>query len=77
MEEKELELDKEYRSQQMETTYLGDLQRRTDIAASERRHHENQIDRQMIEKEKEQRDFDMKLADLREKFQHEKQRIGM
>lgn len=76
MEEKELELSQEYRLQQMETTYLGDLQRRTDIATHERHHHENQIDRQMIETDKEQRDFDVKTADLREKFAHEKQRIG-
>lgn len=61
----------------METTYLGDLQRRTDIAENERHHHETQIERQMIEKDKSQRDFQLKLADLREKFEHEKQRIGM
>ena len=69
-------MSQEYRLQQMETAYLGDLQRRTDIATNERHHHENQIDRQMIETEKEQQDFDMKFADLREKFEHEKQRIG-
>ena len=77
MEEKELELNHEYRLQQMETTYLGDLQRRTDIAENERHHHENQIERQMIERQKEGDDFQLKHADLREKFQHEKQRIGM
>lgn len=61
----------------METTYLGDLQRRTDMSENERRHHENQIERQVIETEKEQRDFDLKYADVRDKFEHDKQHIGM
>jgi hypothetical protein len=61
----------------METTYLGDLQRRTDMSENERRHHENQIERQVVEKEKEQRDFELKHADVKEKFDNEKQHIGM
>jgi hypothetical protein len=61
----------------METTYLGDLQRRTDMSENERRHHENQIERQVVEKEKEQRDFELKHADVKEKFDNEKQQIGM
>jgi hypothetical protein len=61
----------------METTYLGDLQRRTDMSENERRHHENQIERQVVEKEKEQRDFELKHTDVKEKFDNEKQQIGM
>jgi hypothetical protein len=61
----------------METTYLGDLQRRTDMSENERRHHENQIERQTIEKEKEYRDFELKHADVRDKYEGDKQRIGM
>jgi hypothetical protein len=61
----------------METTYLGDLQRRTTMSENERRHHQTQIERQTLEKEREQRDFEMKYADLKEKFAIEKQRIGM
>jgi hypothetical protein len=60
----------------METTYLGDLQRRTDMSENERRHHENQIEVQQTEKEKELKDFQSKYADLREKFENERQRIG-
>jgi hypothetical protein len=60
----------------METSYLGDLQRRTDMSENERHHHESQIERQVIEKEKQQKDFDIKYADLKEKFDNEKQRIG-
>jgi hypothetical protein len=60
----------------METTYLGDLQRRTDMSENERHHHENQIERQIIEREKEQRDFELKHADVKEKFENDKQHIG-
>ncbi|CAF0950735.1 unnamed protein product [Adineta steineri] len=74
-EEEELKRDHEYRLQQMETTYLGDLQRRTDMSENERRHHENQIDIQLSEKEKEQRDFETKHTHMRENFDSEKQRI--
>ena len=76
VEEEELKLNQEYRLQQMETTYLGDIQRRTEMSENERHHHENLIDKQALEKGKQQRDFDIKLADLKEKFEVEKQRIG-
>jgi hypothetical protein len=52
------------------------MQRRTDMSVNERLHHEHQIERQIIEREKEQRDFDIKYADVKEKFDREKQRIG-
>lgn len=61
---------------QIETTYLSDLQRRTDMSVNERKHHENHIDRQLIEKEKAQRDFEIKLSELRERFENEKRQIG-
>jgi hypothetical protein len=61
----------------METSYLGDLQRRTDMSENERRHHENQIERQIIEQEKEERDFELKYAEVKERFENEKRRIGM
>jgi hypothetical protein len=60
----------------METTYLGDLQRRTDMSDNERRHHQNQIEFQISEKKKEQQDFDSKHALLTEKFETERQLIG-
>ena len=60
----------------METTYLGDLQRRTTMSENERHHHEAQIERQTLEKEREQQDFELKYADLQEKFEIEKERIG-
>ncbi|UJR36357.1 hypothetical protein I4U23_029083 [Adineta vaga] len=72
-EEKELKRDHDYRLQQMETTYLGDLQRRTDMSDNERRHHENQIEFQLSEKEKELQNFETTHATLREKFENEKQ----
>ena len=61
----------------METSYLADLQRRTTMSDNERRHHENQIERQLLEKDKERRSFEGKYTDLKEKFQHERQRIGV
>jgi hypothetical protein len=61
----------------METSYVSDLQRRTDMSENERHHHKNQIERQVIEREKEQRDFELKYGDIKEKFESEKQRIGM
>ncbi|CAF4648755.1 unnamed protein product [Rotaria sp. Silwood1] len=74
-EEQELKRNQEYRLHQIETTYVADLQRRTDMSLNERQHHENIIERQLIEKEKEQRDFEAKYADLKEKFENERQRI--
>lgn len=76
-EEKELKRNQDFRLQQIETTYLSDLQRRTDMSENERRHHENAIERQLIEKEKEQQDFKIKYADLIEKFANERRRIGI
>ncbi|CAF4671351.1 unnamed protein product, partial [Rotaria socialis] len=67
--------NQEYQLKKLETTYLADLQRRTDMSVTERKHHEDHIERQLIEKEKSQRDFDLKLVDLREKFANERQRI--
>jgi hypothetical protein len=61
----------------METTYLSDLQRRTTMSESERHHHETQIQRQIVEKQQEQQDFELKHADLKEKFEIEKQHVGM
>ncbi|CAF1133715.1 unnamed protein product [Rotaria sordida] len=75
IEEHELKRNQEYRLHQMETTYLADLQRRTDMSVNERRHHENLIEHQIIEKENEEKDFEIKYADLQEKYENEKQRI--
>ncbi|CAF3214390.1 unnamed protein product [Rotaria socialis] len=75
VEELELKRNQEYQLKKLETTYLADLQRRTDMSVTERKHHEDHIERQLIEKEKSQRDFDLKLVDLREKFANERQRI--
>ena len=46
------------------------------MSENERKHHENQIQRLNIEKEKEQRSFETKHVDLKEKFEVDKQRIG-
>ncbi|CAF2959691.1 unnamed protein product [Rotaria sp. Silwood2] len=72
-EEQELKRNQEYRLQQIETTYLADLQRRTDMSVNERRHHENLIEHQLDEKEKEQQDFEVKYAELKEKFENDRQ----
>lgn len=46
------------------------------MTENERKHHANQIQRQILDKEKEQKTFEAKHHDLKEKFQNEKQRIG-
>ena len=46
------------------------------MSETERSHHEYQIEHQKVEKEKQQRDFEFKYADLIEKFENDKQNIG-
>lgn len=72
----EIKRNREYRLHQLETNYLADIQRRTTMSENERKHHENQIQRLNVEKEKEQRTFESRSNELKEKFAVEKQRIG-
>lgn len=75
-ETKELQNEKEYAAQQLETKYLADLQRRMAMSDNELRHQENLIQRVLNDKEKAKTEFERKWADLTEKFQADKRRIG-
>jgi NDP-sugar pyrophosphorylase family protein len=52
------------------------MQRRTTMSENERRHHENQIRSQMMEKEQEETSFNGTYRELKDKFEHDRQRIG-
>ncbi|CAF1626128.1 unnamed protein product, partial [Adineta ricciae] len=71
----ELKNDHEYRLEQMDTINTGEIQRSTDKYENECRHHQNQIEFQLNEKEKAKQDFEVKYALMKEKFENDRQAI--